>query len=200
MNEKEIINGCQRGDTQAMKALYEKYYSLMLGICMRYAGNVFEAEDFVQEGFVAIFKDIRSFSNRGSFEGWLRRVMINNTLMILRKLKKDRMVDKWEENNINLATPEEDENAEMSFETQIYNADFTKEELIETMQLLPEGYRNILNLYVIDRYKHSEIAKLLGISAGTSKSQLSRARSLIKKYLYQKALEKSKQTEMSEQT
>jgi RNA polymerase sigma-70 factor (ECF subfamily) len=196
MNEKEIINGCKRGDTRAMKALYEKYYSLMLGICMRYAGNVFDAEDFVQEGFVAIFKDIRSFSNRGSFEGWLRRVMINNTLTIIRKLKKNNDITRYNENYDKPAIWEE--NVEMSSEAQIYDAGFSREELLEMIRSLPDGYREILNLYVIDGYKHHEIAKLLGISVGTSKSKLFRARNLIKKLLHQKALDKTKQTIISD--
>jgi RNA polymerase sigma-70 factor (ECF subfamily) len=190
MNEKEIINGCKRADPLAMKTLYDSYYSLMLGICIRYVGNIFDAEDLVQEGFVKIFKDIGSFSGRGSFEGWLKRVMINNTLMHLRKTKREFSFENIDEIAVNEPTPADDE--ELSVEQKITAADFTKEELIEIINSLPTGYQEVVNLYIIDGYKHREIAKLLNISVGTSKSQLFRARKMIKKRLLDEAIEKSK--------
>ena len=192
MNEKELIRGCKRAETLAMKTLYESYYSLMLGICIRYVGNVFDAEDLVQEGFVKIFKDISSFSGRGSFEGWLKRVMINNTLMHLRKSKKELSFENIDELAVNEPTPIDDE--ELSTEQQIAGADFTKEELIEIINSLPTGYQEIVNLYIIDGYKHREISKILNISQGTSKSQLFRARKLIKKKLLEEAIEKTNST------
>ena len=190
MNEKELIKGCKRAETLAMKTLYESYYSLMLGICIRYIGNVFDAEDLVQDGFVKIFKDISSFSGRGSFEGWLKRVMINNTLMYLRKSKKEFSFENIEEIAVDGPMPINDE--ELSAEQQITGADFTKEELIEIINSLPKGYQEIVNLYIIDGFKHREIAKLLNISQGTSKSQLFRARKLIKKKLLEEAIKKTK--------
>ncbi len=192
MNEKDLIRGCKRAETLAMKTLYESYYSLMLGICIRYVGNVFDAEDLVQEGFVKIFKDISSFSGRGSFEGWLKRVMINNTLMHLRKSKKELSFENIDELAVNEPTPIDDE--ELSTEQQIAGADFTKEELIEIINSLPTGYQEIVNLYIIDGYKHREISKILNISQGTSKSQLFRARKLIKKKLLEEAIEKTNST------
>ncbi len=190
MNEKELIKGCKRAETLAMKTLYESYYSLMLGICIRYVGNVFDAEDLVQDGFVKIFKDISSFSGKGSFEGWLKRVMINNTLMHLRKSKKEFSFENIDEIAVNEPTPVDDE--ELSAEQQITGADFTKEELIEIINSLPKGYQEIVNLYIIDGFKHREIAKLLNISQGTSKSQLFRARKMIKKKLLEEAIKKTK--------
>ena len=190
MNEKELIKGCKRAETLAMKTLYESYYSLMLGICIRYVGNVFDAEDLVQEGFVKIFKDIGSFSGRGSFEGWLKRVMINNVLMYLRKSKREFSFENIDEIAVNEPTPVDDE--ELSAEQQITGADFTKEELIEIINSLPKGYQEIVNLYIIDGFKHREIAKLLNISQGTSKSQLFRARKMIKKKLLEEAIKKTK--------
>ncbi len=193
MNEKEIIKGCKRAETLAMKTLYESYYSLMLGICLRYAGNVFDAEDFVQEGFVKIFKDIGSFSGRGSFEGWLKRVMINNTLMHLRKSKREISFENIDELAVDEPTTVYDGD-EPSVNQQISSVDFTKRELFEIINSLPKGYKEIVNLYIIDGYKHREISKLLNISQGTSKSQLFRARKLIKEKLLEGAIEKAKTT------
>jgi len=188
MNEKDLVKGCRQAEPLAMKTLYEKYYALMLGICLRYAGNMFDAEDLVQEGFVKIFKDIGSFSGRGSFEGWMKRVIINNALMHLRKPRREYSFENIEDFAENEPLIQDEE--ELSIEQQIKRTDFTREELIEMIHSLPLGYQQVLNLYVIDGFKHREIAKLLNISEGTSKSQLNKARKLMKKKLLEKAIEK----------
>jgi RNA polymerase sigma-70 factor (ECF subfamily) len=195
MNEKELIKGCKRAEPLAMKTLYESYYSLMLGICMRYVGNRFDAEDLVQDGFVKIFKDIGSFSGRGSFEGWLKRVIINNTLMYLRKSKKEFSFENID--NIAMDEPASMDEEELSAEHRISSAEFTKEELIDIINTLPTGYQKIVNLYIIDGYKHHEVSELLNISTGTSKSQLFKARKLIKKKLLEEAIKKNKRDNLN---
>jgi RNA polymerase sigma factor (sigma-70 family) len=178
MSDNSLADGCKAGDRKAMKALYERYYSPMLGVCLRYATNYADAEDFVQDGFIKVFSDIRSYKGLGSLEGWIRRVIINSVLMQLRKSKKEYAYENMETamkgtfddpmENDDGSAPEPDV------------LDFTQEEAVQIIQTLPDGFRKVLNLYVIDGFKHREIAKLLDISVGTSKSQLNRARKLMK--------------------
>jgi len=189
MDEKTLIKACKNAEVSALKILYERYYAAMFGVCLRYVRNKADAEDLVQEGFMKVFKDIAKFEGKGSFEGWLKRVMINNTLSFLRKNKKEFAHDDIETFAGN--EPEQVEADEITIENQIKNTDFTKEELIEIIRSLPHGYQQVLNLYIIDGFKHHEIAKLLNISEGTSKSQLNRGRKLAISKLYQKACEKS---------
>lgn len=189
MEETELIRACKKADISAMKVIYEKYYRIMLGICLRYVRNRADAEDLVQDGFLKIFKDIGTFEGRGSFEGWMKRVMINSALTFLRKPRKE-----IETENFADFSEAEDSTSEMddiTIRDQIMNTDFTKEELMETINSLPAGYQQVLNLYIIDDFKHQEIAEMLNISTGTSKSQLNRGRKLLIKKLYQKSLIKN---------
>jgi len=189
MSENELIKACYHGDAKAMKILYESNYSTMLGICRRYTPKKVDAEDLLHDGFVKIFKDIGSFAGKGSFEGWMKKVMINTVLSHLRKAKKENTVELFD--FIGDQTPEEDEIRETEAEL-ILNTDFTKDELIEIMQTLPHGYQQVLNLHVIDGFPHNEIAEMLGITVGTSKSQLNRARKLMKRKLSEIASARSK--------
>ncbi len=181
MNDNRLADGCKAGDREAMKALYERYYSSMLGVCMRYSTNFADAEDFVQDGFIKIFKDIHSFKNKGSLEGWIRRVIVNSVLMQLRKKKKEYAYDNME--TVTDETVDEPMIDELSGEEKFDVLDFSKEEVIGIVQTLPDGFRQVLNMYVIDGYKHREIASILNISVGTSKSQLNRARKLMNQKL-----------------
>jgi len=188
MDENKLIIACKRGEVSALKIVYERYYSLMYGVCLRYLKNVTDAEDLVQEGFMKIFKDIGSFKGKGSFEGWMKKVMINNVLAYLRKHKNEFVshdIDSIAEDEMDAFEEEE-----LTIENQIRNTDFTREELIGIIQSLPQGYQQVLNLFVVDEFKHQEIATVLNISEGTSKSQLNRARKLVKKRLFDKVLEK----------
>ncbi len=190
MSDNNLADRCKAGDRAAMKILYERYYSRMLGVCMRYAANYADAEDYVQDGFMKVFNDIRSFKGKGSLEGWIRRVIINATLMKLRKSKKEYAFE-----NMELVVGGEfDEPMENEEENQSEPdvLDFTREEAINILQTLPEGFRKVLNLFVIDGYKHREIAEMLNISVGTSKSQLNRARKLMKQKLTTYSKTKSK--------
>lgn len=172
LSEQELIKGCAKGDRAAQKALYDRYCRKMLVVCQRYARSTQEAEDILQEGFIKIFNSIKSFRGEARLETWITRIMINTALNTQRqKLYLMPMVDVLE---INL--PEE---AEISL------ASFNLSELIAMVQALPDGCRVVFNLFAIEGYNHKEIAEMLNISEGTSKSQYSRAKSLLKLKLNQ---------------
>lgn len=191
MEETELIESCKKADVSAMKVIYEKYYRIMFGICLRYVRNKADAEDLVQDGFMKIFKDIGTFQGRGSFEGWMKKVMINSSLSYLRKPRKEIETENFAD--FSDADYPNDEASEITVKDQIMATDFSREELIETIQTLPMGYQQVLNLYVIDDYKHQEISEMLNISIGTSKSQLNRGRKLLIKKLHQISLNKNKE-------
>lgn len=189
MSDNSLADGCKAGDRAAMKALYERFYSPMLGVCLRYAANYADAEDFVQDGFIKVFNDIRSFKGTGSLEGWIRRVIINSVLMQLRKSKKEYAYDNLEATLEDTADDvHDDKNEDRSNDI----LDLSQQEAVEIIQTLPEGFRKVLNLYVIDGFKHREIAEMLDISVGTSKSQLNRARKLMKQKLTEHIKTKNK--------
>ena len=168
----EIVKRLQKGDRKAQKQIYDKYSGLFYAICLRYASNTDEAWDLLQEGFIRIFFNIKSFKGKGSFEGWMKRIVINNAINHYYKDKKYRYHE------------DIDENYEIKSEDRLFDdADFTYEELLEIIRQLPSGYRTIFNLYAIEGYKHKEIAKILGISESTSKSQYHRAKKILQKIL-----------------
>jgi len=162
----QLIRGCQEGKREAQKALFERYFEQMLAVCLRYTGNQADAEDLVQDGFIHLFKHIRDFRREGAFEGWMRRIFVTQSLMFCRKKKptslppEDILHDPWEEDDSAKRSPD-------------------LNHLLRLLLELPEGYRNVFNLYVLDEYSHKEIADMLNISEGTSKSQLSRARKML---------------------
>lgn len=164
--ENELIRLCVVNDTLAQNELYRKFAGKMMGVCMRYAKNREDAADILQDAFVKVFLNLKSFKGEGSFEGWIKRIMINTALKHYRKNLKFR-----NESDIEAAY-------DISFDNQIINH-MAAAELVGYVQLLPDGYRTIFNLYAIEGYQHNEISEMLGISEGTSKSQLSRARSYL---------------------
>jgi len=173
LNEKDIIDGCCRKDRKAQKALFDRYAAVLLGVCIRYSSRRDEAEDILQEGFVKIFYNIKDYAGKGSFINWMRKIMINTAITHYhRNLKHSyhREIEEVQETDI------EGMNLE--------DADFTREELLNIVHSLPEGYRMIFNLYAIEGFKHKEIANLLNIDINTSKSQYSRAKVLIRKQLH----------------
>lgn len=166
--EHDLAKAISRGDSKAQSVLYERYSPKMMSICMRYMGDIMEAEDVMIEGFMRIFDKINQFNFKGSFEGWMRRIMVNEALMRLRG-KKIIKVELEEVRQVgNEASVESSLNAE---------------ELFRLVNELPVGYRTVFNLYAIEGYSHAEIAHQLDISEGTSKSQLSRARALLQEKL-----------------
>ena len=171
--DQHIIKGCKKGDAKAQAELYHRYKAQLFGVCLRYAAGRQEAEDLLQDGFIQIFKDLYQYRPTGSFPGWLRKVVVNVALQHLRKKK-----------NL-FATVELDRIANQHETEEDLFSSFRAKALLKMVQQLPEGYRAVFNLYVIEGYSHKEIAKQLGINESTSKSQLSRAKAMLRKLLEQ---------------
>jgi RNA polymerase sigma factor (sigma-70 family) len=170
LSEKELIDGCARGNRAMQKALYERYCPKMMVICLRYARSTQEAEDVLQEGFIKVFAGIKSFRAESKLGTWITRIMINTALNSQRqKLYLFPMVD------VTDAALHEDENISLS--------SFHLSELVSMIQTLPDGCRIVFNLFAIEGYNHKEISDLLKISEGTSKSQYSRAKILLRNKL-----------------
>jgi len=161
--------------------LYRRFSPRMYAVCLRYAGNPEEAEDILQEGFIKIFKKLGSFRSEGSFEGWIRRIFVNTAIEHFRRKRYLQPVTEKEENTV-----------EGSYLSVLDN--LAERDIMELIQQLSPGYRTVFNMYVVEGYTHKEIGDMLGISEGTSKSQLSRAKvilqQMVKKYLEEKELEK----------
>ncbi|MCB0662222.1 MAG: RNA polymerase sigma factor [Saprospiraceae bacterium] len=171
MTDLELIKACKKGDTSAQEALYHRFKAKLFGVCLRYAESYQEAEDFLQDGFIQIYKDLYQYQPFGSLEGWLRRVVVNVALQHIRKKKK------WQKAG-------DLSNMEYKMESgHDIIADLSAKNLVKMVQGLPDGYRAVFNLYVIEGYSHQEIGELLGISSGTSKSQLSRAKAFLRDLL-----------------
>jgi RNA polymerase sigma factor (sigma-70 family) len=168
--DEELIEGCRRQNRQAQKRLYEQYSSKFYALCCRYVKDKMEAEDVLITAFTKILDKIDQYTGEGNFEGWMRRVMVNEALSYLRRNK-----NMYLETTIEAANYEPDYN---KLEDQLEAEDLMK--LIET---LPSGYKIVFNMYAIDGYSHKEIADQLGITESTSKSQLSRARTALQKSL-----------------
>jgi RNA polymerase sigma factor (sigma-70 family) len=171
-----IIEGCVAGKRSAQSALYRKFSAVMLAVCLRYAQNRDEAEDILQEAFLKIFQNIRSYRKEGSFEGWMKRVMINHALNYYRKNRKL----PFHEDISSINETEIMENEEQA----VSHAPVSAEKLIALIQMLPPGYRMVFNMYVFEEYSHKEISETLNISENTSKTQLLKARRMLRKKLF----------------
>lgn len=172
ISEEELIKGCLSSIPAFQQMLYKRYAAKMLTVCMRYADNQEEAEDVLQEGFIIVFEKMHQFRMQGSFEGWIRRIMVNKSLEHLRKSSKIFPVM-----NIN--------NVKDHFiSTEDVLTTLASKELLKMIQELPPMYKMVFNLYVFEGMSHKEIAAKVGIAEGTSKSNLSDARSLLKRKIY----------------
>ncbi len=170
--DKKIIEGCIKGKRHAQNELYKKHVSLMLAICLRYAKNKEEAEDILQEGFIKVFNNIKGFRSEGSFEGWIKRIMINTAITHIKQNLKHQYhtdIDEIEEIHV-VAEEKKDDDSVVKI---------PQAKLMSIIQSLPEGYKMVFNLYVFEQLTHKEIANMLGVSINTSKSQLSKARKLL---------------------
>ena len=176
--ERELVVNCVANDMRAKKMLYDLYASKMFMVCMRYADNREDAEDILQDSFIKIFDNIKNFRNEGSLEGWAKRIAANTAIRHYHK--KNSMYPITSIENI-----EEQENDEESLISAL-SAHNSMEELLQLIQNLAPRYRMVFNLYAIDGHSHNEIAKMLNISEGTSKSQLSRAREILKNQISEK--------------
>ena len=162
-----LLEGCQKGERKAQEYLYKTLASKMMGVCMRYAKDTYEAEDVLQMGFVKVFQKVQEFRGDGSFEGWIRRIMVNTAIESYRKnLRSLNVVD----------IDEVYDQPQTTFDM----SGLEIKDLMKLVQQLSNGYRLVFNMYVIEGFSHREIAQHLGISEGASKSQLSRARAILK--------------------
>ncbi len=168
-DEKELIKRCIERDAEALKKLYTTYSPKLWPVCLRYAKNEMAAEDIMQEGFIRIYKYLDKFEGKGSFEGWLRRTMVNTAINYYKK----NLRQNHEQNIDDVFTLKNEDMDAISSMSEV--------DLMKVIRGLPDGYRTVFNLFIIEGYSHKEIADQLGISESTSKSQLSRARILLQK-------------------
>ena len=173
-SDNDLLEGCLQGDRRMQRELYNRFAPKMYGVCLRYATNAEEAEDVLQEGFIKVFKKISSFRSEGSFEGWIRRVFVNTAIEHYRKRLYLQPITEREEDTV-----------EGNYLSVLDN--LAERDIIKLVQQLSPGYRTVFNMYVVEGYSHKQIAEELGISEGTSKSQLSRAKQilqeLVKKFI-----------------
>jgi RNA polymerase sigma-70 factor, ECF subfamily len=177
-NHEELIAGCLRKDRRSQQRMYEIFYGKMLAICMRYTKNVDQAQDLVQEGFIKMFDNLGKYKHDGSFEGWVRRIFVNNAIDSFRRKKHDHILPDSDLQLINLA---DDTDEHAFFEEQLQ--EIRPEDVMVAMQQLTPAYQMVFNLYVMENMSHQDIADKLGINVGTSKSNLSKARVNMKKIL-----------------
>lgn len=169
-----VIRACLTGDRKAQRVLYDAFKDKMFGVCLRFSDNREEAEDLLQDGFVRVFSDLAQYRMEGSFEGWIRRIMVRVALQHLRQ-KKVRYVEFEEKNMAEMETP---------FDGEPIGEDMARH-LLHLMQRMPAGFRTVLNLYVFEGMTHAEIGVALGISEGTSKSQYMRAKEHLRRMVEQ---------------
>ncbi|ADV48830.1 RNA polymerase, sigma-24 subunit, ECF subfamily [Cellulophaga algicola DSM 14237] len=165
MSLEDLINNCKKGNRKAQEQLYRDYSRVLFGVCLKYSRNKTEAEDNLHDSFMVIFKKIDQFKFKGSFEGWIKRVTVNTVLQKYRK-----------ETNLSLVH----DNIEEEIVVESNYSEISLTSLLQYIQDLPNKYRLTFNLYVLDGYSHAEISELLGTSLGTSKSNLARARMILK--------------------
>ena len=174
MTEDQLIKACIREDASSQKEVFTRYSGRMMGVCLRYARNAADAEDILQDAFIKVFSKLHQFKFEGSFEGWIRKIVVNTAL-------KKYSVRRYEKEVSGYEITDRDE---AGIEPPAY-AHLTQKELMELINNLPDGYRLIFNLYVVEGYQHDEIAEMLGIQPGTSRSQLVKARNMLQKQILQ---------------
>ncbi|MNU67799.1 ECF RNA polymerase sigma factor SigE [compost metagenome] len=175
----EIIEGCKSSDRRAQEQLFKKFYGKMLVVCQRYIRDKDSAQEVLQEGFIKVFEHIKGYDKKGSFEGWMRRIIVNCAIDSIRKSKKDFMLPGNDSDFKYI--PEEDELGE-DWEITSLKAGVA----LEAINKLSPAYKAVFNLYVMEEFTHKEIAEILEISEGTSKSNLAKAKMNLQNYLKQK--------------
>ncbi len=174
MDYTKILEGCLKGNLKAQRELYECFASKMLGVCTRYSANREEAKDMMHDGFIKVFTKLDTYSGTGPLEAWMRRIFVNTALEQLRKNDILRDAVDYEGVTENL-----DANVDIE-------SDLTHDELMQVINSMPPGYRTVFNLYAIEGYTHHEIAEMLLISEGTSKSQYARAKNWLQSKIISK--------------
>lgn len=165
MSLNQLIHNCKKQDIKAQEQLYRLYANKLFAVCLKYSGSYQQAEDNLQDGFMIIFDKIKQYQDKGSFEGWMKRIMINTTLQKYRKQTVFEIV-----NEEHLSEPD----------IEIDEDEVSVDYLLNIIQELPERYRQVFNLYAMDGFSHKEISEMLQITTGTSKSNLARARIILK--------------------
>lgn len=170
-NENQLIKRASKNNREAQQKLYERHAPKMLSVCRQYVKDLHYAEEVMLNGFLKVFTHLSDFRNDGSFEGWMRRIMIREAISFLRKQKNIDFMGDLSEEVVELSDPG--------------TSDFNLAHIQEMIDSLPEGYKMVFVMYAVDGYKHSEIAKMLKISEGTSKSQLFKARKMLQEKIEQ---------------
>lgn len=176
MIEQSLIEGCLRNDPAAQRELYNRFSAKMLSVCYRFAHNREDAEDMLQEGFIKVFTQMHSFQNKGSFEGWVRRIIVHTCINILKRNKKF------------------NDNVDLEYANAIYVKEeslpsiMQAKQIVESIRLLPIGYRTVLNLFAIEGFSHKEIGEMLDIQESTSRSQFTRAKVMLEQILLKKRI------------
>jgi RNA polymerase sigma factor (sigma-70 family) len=170
VSETDLIQGCIQGDRKMQEQLYHRFSSKMYTVCLRYSGNPDDARDLLQEGFIKIFKNLSKYRGDGSFEGWIRRIFVNTIEHFRKKVYLQDVT----------------ETQEKTLEDKEWNVldDLAEKDIMKMIHQLSPGYKAIFNMHVIEGYSHKEIAEILGINEGTSKSQLARAKTVLKKMVH----------------
>ena len=169
-DEISLIKACSNGDSKAFRKIYEIHSGTMYSICLRYMNNEDEAKDALQEGFIKVFKNISKFKFTGSFEGWMKRIFVNSSIELIRKRKMHLDVSELNSNELPLTA-------------KIETGSMDAEKMMTLVQQLPEGYRTVFNMFIVDGYSHKEISDYLEISESTSKTQLFKARKQLQEWL-----------------
>jgi len=176
MTEQAIIAGCLHNDAASQRELFNRYSPKMLSVCYRFAQNREDAEDMLQEGFIKVFTQMHTFQNKGSFEGWVRRIMVHTSINFLKKYKKFT-------ESLDLTSAENLEVKEESIASIMQS-----KQVVECIRQLPIGYKTVLNLFAIEGYSHREISILLDIEESTSRSQYTRAKNILSNILIKKRI------------
>jgi RNA polymerase sigma-70 factor (ECF subfamily) len=176
-----LIDGCLKGDRRSQQAIHKLFYGKMKAVCMRYTRDSDQAMDVLQEGFLKVFNNLDKYTGVGTFEGWVRRIMVNLSIDRFRRLKHDLILLKEQDDIENWQGETDDDSEDSDEHEEIYN--ITPEQIIDAMQQLTPAYRTVFNLYVYEDYTHQDIAEALGISVGTSKSNYAKAKKNMKKLL-----------------
>jgi RNA polymerase sigma factor (sigma-70 family) len=177
---REIIDGCLLNDRKSQEQLFKLFYGKMLTVCMRYTNDRDSAQEVLQEGFIKVFEKLQAFDDKGSFEGWVRRIIANTAIDAIRKSKKDPfLTDNDDDFKLGSENP-------VILEEESQLAELKAEIALQAVQELSPAYRTVFNLFVLEDYSHREIAAILGVSEGTSKSNLAKAKANLQKILEKK--------------
>jgi RNA polymerase sigma factor (sigma-70 family) len=172
LTEEQLIRACIKENAASQKELFTRYSSRMLGVCNRYARSAADAEDILQDAFIKVFDKIHQFKFEGSFEGWVRKIVVNTALKKYTLIRYQKEINGYESNEQYGGT-----------EDPVAYSHLTQKDLLVLINKLPDGYRIVFNMYVIEGYQHEEIAEMLGIQPGTSRSQLVKARNMLQKQI-----------------